>query len=464
MIRAFAVVLAAWTSDTLLVTRLPLALALSLLCAPVQAGNLIKEIVVSENSKTTDGQIKLIADVDTGEAWSDDRVADVKAKLLATGLFKSVEVFWDASPKGGGVRVHILAKDKHSWIIAPTVYWQPTQKGVGVVYGENNLGGENKKILVYGQLTTGDSFAVVGFQDPSINGGPLHWQLDAMAKTSRILEYAPPSKYLSDTLPVRQSRQLYFNVGLSAGFKLDDVKFTARLRGAKVTFDRAQLLGEHGPDDAGVAAGEAIPTPNADGRDVSVQGTLSYDDRATWQGVSRGTKVAVSYERGLPEMGSDFAYWIVESQLVRARTFWRTHNYVWKVAGAYGRNLPFWQELTLGGASMRGWKNEQFRGNVRVQANLEYTFPLLSISSVGLRGIAFWDSGYTTFTRLRETDAQRDYLPGADVRGLTGIKNSVGGGARLVLKQVVLPLLGVDVGYGLERRAWEVYVAVGLTD
>jgi hypothetical protein len=60
--------------------------------------------------------------------------------------------------------------------------------------------------------------------------------------------------------------------------------------------------------------------------------------------------------------------------------------------------------------------------------------------------------------------AGRDYLPGSEVRGLDGFKNSVGVGTRFYLRQIVLPLLGLDFGYGLEARDYQVYLAIGLTD
>ena len=45
-----------------------------------------------------------------------------------------------------------------------------------------------------------------------------------------------------------------------------------------------------------------------------------------------------------------------------------------------------------------------------------------------------------------------------------GFKNSVGVGTRLLMRQIVIPLLGVDVGYGLEAHDYQVYLAIGLTD
>jgi hypothetical protein len=66
--------------------------------------------------------------------------------------------------------------------------------------------------------------------------------------------------------------------------------------------------------------------------------------------------------------------------------------------------------------------------------------------------------------REQNEDARRHYLPASDARGLSPFKNSVGLGTRLYLRQIVLPLLGLDFGYGLEARDYQIYLAIGLTD
>jgi len=43
-------------------------------------------------------------------------------------------------------------------------------------------------------------------------------------------------------------------------------------------------------------------------------------------------------------------------------------------------------------------------------------------------------------------------------------RNGVGGGLRVYVKSIVLPLLGVDIGYGIEARDYHIYFAVGLTE
>ncbi|MEO7092495.1 MAG: hypothetical protein ABI175_04535, partial [Polyangiales bacterium] len=110
----------------------------------------IAEIVVEENSKTTSDTVQLISKIEVGDAWTPDMAEEIKRNLVSSGLFKDVEVFTE--PVKGGVKVHILAKDKHSWVIAPALYNQPTNKGAGLGFGENNLFGLNQKLLLYGQV------------------------------------------------------------------------------------------------------------------------------------------------------------------------------------------------------------------------------------------------------------------------------------------------------------------------
>jgi len=135
---------------------------------------------------------------------------------------------------------------------------------------------------------------------------------------------------------------------------------------------------------------------------------------------------------------------------------------VLKAHADVGHHMPFQQEFLSGGTSMRGWLNNQFRGDARALVNIEYSVPLFEIEGLQFRGIGFWDSAYTTF--LTTNDPDRAYLPNSEVRGLTPFKNSVGVGTRLFLRQIVLPLLGLDFGYGLEAHQLEIYLAIGLTD
>lgn len=429
------------------------------------AADRVVDVRVDGNTKTTDETVRLIADVHQGEEMTPTLADRVQRDLVSSGLFQDVQVYWEPAP--GGSRLVILARDKHSWVIAPAFYNQPTNKGVGLGFGENNLFGENEKLLLYAQVATGDSFFVGAYVDPSIAGTRFHWQADVFLKSGREIEYASPRAYWDDDpKPLRVSRLNYLNGGVRAGTRLfKAISLDARLRAAHVGYSWVEVAeGATLEEITGDPAATTVPRPGATGWDVSGELSLGVDTRANWYGISSGYKFLATFEHALPGLGSDFEYWYSGVAMSRAIRVMKRHNLVLKGAANYGHDLPFQQEYLAGGTAQRGWKNNQFRGDIRATANVEYSVPILTVKGLAVRGLAFWDSSYITFKDGVQTNGTRHYLPGADARGLTPLRNSVGLGTRLYLRQIVLPLLGLDFGYGVERGDYEIYLAIGLTD
>jgi len=455
----------------------------------------IKEIQVDENTKTTDDTVALIARVEVGDDWNVDMIETIKARLNSSGLFRDVTVFSEPHKSGSGVKVTIVVHDKHSWVIAPTFYNQPTNIGGGVGFGENNLGGKNQKLLLYGQIATGDSFFIGAWVIPNLGGTRWYAQLDTFLKSSRTIEYAPPHKYLQTARDegankaVRESRLNYLNAGIKLGIELfRGFKLDFRLRGARVSYGKVKLAeGASIEDVTGDPESDptVVPAPGAEGADISTEYTISIDRRANYNGVSTGYKYGASFETAVPSLGSDFRYHYEGINFYRAERILERHNLVFKGFLGHGFHMPFQQEYLTGGTSMRGWLNDQFRGDLKGTATLEYSVPLFTVFGLGIRGLAFWDSAYTTF--LTTSNPDRNYLPYSrrdqkDLRFAPGVgqgpdldptkfqeymapfKNSVGVGTRFYLRQIVLPLLGLDLGYGLEAHDIQVYLAIGLTD
>jgi outer membrane protein insertion porin family len=449
-------------------------IAIVLATARLAAAEVIRDIVVEGNTKTTTPTVELIARIDVGDDWDPDSMDKVKTLLQSSGLFSQIDGFSEpcgptTSPKcdDAGVRVHLTVKDKHSWIIAPAFYNEPTNTGGGVGFGENNLFGENQKLLLYAQIATGDSFFIGAWVVPSIHGTRFYSQLDTYLKTSRVFEYAVPPGYTDASPPaIRQSRMNYLNAGEKLGLELfRGLKLDVRLRGAHVAYqDVAALTKDPNQFSPGTDVNHP-PKPGKEGWDVSNEISLQIDRRANWQGVETGYKYQTSVEYSVPALGSDFHYWIYNLTLYRAVQVLEHHNFVMKGGFHIGHDLPFQQEFTMGGSSMRGYLNNEFRGDLNITANLEYSFPLFSLFGLGVRGLAFYDSGYTTFRNA--DNPERNYLTGSafsNQNALAPFKNSVGVGTRLFLQQIVIPLLGVDFGYGLEARDFQMYLAIGLTD
>lgn len=424
----------------------------------------IVSIVVDHNSTTTDETVRYLSGIEEGDDFDVADIDAIKTELVTTGLFKSVEIF--SRPVKGGVEVVILVEDKHPWVIAPTFYNQPTNVGGGVGFGHNNLFGENKKLLIYAQGATGDSFFVGAYIDPNIGGSPFMWQWDVYLRTSRFIEYAPPTEFISDPDPVRESRLNYLNSGLKVGVTLfRAATLQARIRGAYVFYDDVKLAeGASLEDVTGDPMATTVPEPGTEGWDFSAEAIFEIDRRAKFFGLRSGNKYVLTYERALPEIGSDFDYWYAGMSLESSHIVLDDHNLIAYAGVGYGRDLPFQHEYTAGGTALRGYVNNQFRGDFKARLNLEYSVPMFTIKGLQFRALGFFDSAYVSFQDIEASDTFRNYLPGHGTLGVAPWKNSVGIGTRVFLKQIVLPLLGVDVGYGLESGAIEIYLAIGLTD
>ncbi|HEX7702718.1 MAG TPA: BamA/TamA family outer membrane protein [Kofleriaceae bacterium] len=440
-----------------------LVIGLVALGASRAGADTIQEIVVEDNEKTTSDTVELIAKVEVGDDWTPAMVDLIKTRLVTSGLFKDVEVFYE--PVAGGVRLHMLVRDKHSWVIAPAFYTQPTNVGGGVGFGENNLFGLDQKLLIYAQIATGDTYFVGAWVIPTIGGTRFYAQVDTYDKHSRSIEYAAPTRYLSNPLAVRRAYTDYYNAGLRVGYDIyRGLKLDTRLRAAYVSYSHVELDTQ---DNLNVTAADAsatdpanIPAPGISGWDVSNEITLTLDHRANWYGIASGGKYTLTFEHSV--LNSDFHYYELNASAYKAWPVFESHNFVLKAHADVGHHMPFQQEFLTGGTSMRGWLNNQFRGDVRGLVNAEYSVPLFEIEGLQFRGIGFWDSAYTTF--LSKDNPERNYLPNSAARGLSPFKNSVGVGTRLFLRQIVLPLLGLDFGYGLEAHQLEIYLAIGLTD
>jgi outer membrane protein insertion porin family len=436
-------------------------LVLTLLLCPALAhaeGEKIVLIDIFENTKTNDQTVLSIARVARGDVYTQELLERATTDLKSSGLFQEVTLF--TSPAKDGVRLTIVAKDKHSWVIAPTFYTTPGNIGGGVGFGENNLFGRNKKLLLYGQIATADTFFFGVFLDPSLAGTPFYWRVDTWIRREKVTEFDSPDAFLGAPTPERQTTLHYYNAGILVGVNLmKALGLDMRLRAAKVFFRDTEWA--EGADPA--THPDPPMDPGLDGWDVTMEWRLIHDKRASWNGVTEGRLFQIAHERSLESMGSDWNYWLFTGKLQLYKRVFDTHNLVFKTWAGVGHELPFSAEFTSGGTNLRGYANRQFRGDFKVGTNLEYSLQLFWWKSFAFRGLVFWDSAYTSFL-MSEGNEHRNYLAGQTDDQINRFRNGVGTGFRIYAKSIVLPLLGVDVGYGLEANTWNVYLAVGLTE
>jgi outer membrane protein assembly factor BamA len=403
-------------------------------------------------TKTTDRTARYLARTEPGELVGPSDIPRLHQAFLSSELFETVSVSLERAP--GGYLVVATVKDKHSWIIAPTLYVLAGARAFGVGFAENNLRGQNQKLLLYGQIGDRDSMLFATYLDPSVAGTPVSYRYDFYAYRRVVREFANPTEDPTNNDIARESTTTYLGGGFLVGWRFAWWLTTDfRLRGAHVSFDDS-----HDPD----VPDQPLVAPEKDGWDVSAQWRLTLDARHYRYGVRWGPFLQLVGDTTIPGL-DDYNYSIATMRAYYSWRLFEEHQLELRGIIGVGRGLPFHEELSLGGVGdLRGYAQDRFRGDLRMLGRFEYSVPLAKWRTFAFRAVAFWDAGLAGLFRPR-TDPRRDYLPD-HVAGTQWARNDVGAGFRVYVKAVVLPLLGLDIAYGVEARAPEVYFQLGLTD
>jgi outer membrane protein assembly factor BamA len=426
-----------------------IAIAFVLALASTARADAPKPIVgarVQGHSKLTNATALRLAHVELGDPVTPDQIPQLEAALMSSELFKSAHVTLEDAPNG--VVMVATLDDKMSWIAAPTIYVLPSNQAVGVGYAENNLFGENKKLLLYGQLGNHTSMFFGTYLIPYARGTPLVLRFDLYLLDHDIDEYTNPASDPTDFSISRTSTEHFLDAGALVGWQFNWwFLVSGRLRGAYVYFNNVQ----------------GGPKPEADGRDVTLQAQVTADARRHLFGVTWGPFLQFTGEGSIPGLDT-YGYQLFQ---LRAYYSWRLfgeHQLELRTYQNVGHHLPFHEELTNGGVSdLRGYEVDQFRGDVRSVYRVEYSVPLFHWSIFAFRALGFWDGAYDGFHFQNLDDGSRNYLP-TQGPGSHWWRDDVGAGLRVYVKNVVLPLLGLDFGYGIEGHSPEIYFEVGLTD
>lgn len=421
--------------------------------APAPPASAVEQPIVGfrvrGDSKLTERTLGYLGHVELGDLISSLTVGEVEVALMSSELFKSAVVTLE--PTEGGVLVVATLQDKLSWIAAPTLFILPSSYSIGAGYAESNLGGENKKLLLYGQIGSRTSLLLGTFLDPSVHGS--HWE----ARYDLYLLHQITTEY-SNVNPrsfaiERESTETFLDAGFLLGYRFAWwLVQEFRLRGAYVYFRDSN---------AADTAKTPVVEPQNDGWDISLQAITTLDRRSHRFGVTWGPYLQVQLESALPGIDS-YGY---QSFKTRAYYSWRLfeeHELELRSRFQTGRRLPFHEDITLGGASdLRGYSVDQFRGNLAAMFRAEYSIPVYKYKLFAFRTVGFYDAGYVR--RGAEDLPGRNYLPDQPA-GTSWFRSDAGAGIRLYVSTIVLPLLGFDVAWGIESHAPKYYFELGLTD
>jgi outer membrane protein insertion porin family len=456
---------------------LALAIAfLLVLLAPARAfaiGETIVDVRILDNQRTEESTVRSIAGLANGDTLNADTLDNVRERLNTTGLFADVNVWWE--PHGEGVRVNISVKDKFPWAPVPTASWSANNKSIGVLFVHGNLFGRGKQLAIGGRLATVDSGATLAYRDPSFFGTWIYWQIQGILQRQVIPEYqnygtdAMTSQTIALASPIELNETHLFSYGFEGAVGV------AWFRRVKTQV--AWHLEQFNFDGTFDAMGNRVAPTTSGGLMGVGRASLTFDFRAREFAVMRGTALAVALDYGSPDFDGDFTFWRAGASFEQGIRLFRSHNFVYSLGASAGHNLPFWAENTAGGPNLRGYLYQQFRGDTQLGGKAEYHFPLFSVGSLDFRALAFYDVQAVWFREATSdpsnpgapfTRTTRDMrMFPAENQGQNGfswsqsVHNDVGGGLRFFLRSVAVPLVGFDVGYGIEAKDTRYLLIVG---
>jgi outer membrane protein assembly factor BamA len=449
---------------------------------PVQGiGELVVEIRIDDNTRTLSNTIEYVSGIKVGHVLTEKLVEDARTRLYSTGLFKDVSITWEApSPKnaGQGVRVVIHAKDKFPWVIAPILGVQGGNYGGGLAFAHNNVLGRGIKLLLYGDYTTAEKMLLAVWLDPSIRNSPFYYRIDFILRRDTIVEYA--HGHLGNPRIERETNLDTVGVGAQIGvtlkrrFHIDTRLKIYRDWVRTPACNNTTNVSGYGTPDV-VASQGACRAPSSSGMDDTITTSMGWDSRSKVNGVQKGLQLTLTWQYGAPWLGDNWSYHLLNFTGVYAFRFFKEHNLILRAGADLDFSPPFKLEVEAGSLdyTLRGSVYRQFRGDTSAHATVEYIVPLFTVLGLSVRAIGFYDTNLTWFRSLpaqiapgsrdvRYDHGFRDYLPdttsGVDRQSWN---NGVGGGIRMYLRGVVLPLIGFDVAYGIEANAVRYYLSIG---
>lgn len=423
----------------------------------------VDEVTVLGTEKTLPETVQAYSRLNAGDSVTPEALTRAERRLIATGLFKEVRVSTQSTGEGR-VRVLLQVEDKASWVVAPTFSLSNSNIGGGVLYAESNLWGRSKKFVAGLQVSTAESGLFVGYLDPNLFGWPpLRLSLEGQVRSDRVEEFRPGASQEEPEVVRRTRLNSASAAGELSAMIAERVRVAAKYR--------LMLIDAMEPGTDTPVTTPAFE-PGDIQRDTSLRLMVGVDTRQNLHAVMEGLNIEGSLELSDPGVWSHFRYKRFGLLYRHGLRFFEEHNLVLRGEAIAGVDLPFHQELVAGGGSLRGFLYRQFRGDTRLSFTAEYHFPLFTIKSLAFRGVGFSDTGLMMWRSLPEDRLLRDvngrvvrgYLPEAE-SGLDDatVAQGVGVGLRLFLRSVVLPLVGVDVAYGVNSGEFRFYLVAGVS-
>jgi outer membrane protein assembly factor BamA len=437
-----------------------LTLAVLSLIGPAASAKVIRgKLVLLGATKTSASAIEARMGLEAGAPLTFESLQYAEERLIASDLFTSARVYV-ALPRDLAARMmyideqvytvdlNIELQEKHSWVLFPNASFGGGDQAGGLVFADQNFLGDGMQVAAAAQYGVQKSYGFVGFRNPKVHFVPITYSAGGVIRQENIRFYRSHKR-------AQELRTLVAGGEAQVGWV-----YSSHFRLLGGALYRRQWLGEltmFGPDGStrmpyGGAGAEAIPFNTGEGNIVVLGLQMLYDRTSAPDGFRRGTTVSLKNEVADRFWKSDFEYFKIDFSYELYGFVKKTYpSLILRTVLNYptsDRGVPVTELLRVGGADLRGYLANEFRGDTLLTLQLEEAFKLVSFWRVNLAGAVFADAGALL---ERHPGGLVSVNPNAPSRPkLDDFHTSVGIGLRILIPGVAIPAVKLDFAYGTD--------------
>lgn len=400
---------------------------------------IVEDFKVKGNVKTKDYVITREMKLKKGEPFNAKDARRSMQRIYNLGYFEDVNIKLNPGQEPNGVEIEITVVEMNTGTFGIGAGYSNADGFIGMVsVGDRNFRGTGDSVNVRWEFGGEDEknyeFTYV---KPWIDDKETKATLMLYDVTNEYADYDIDAHEIARYDKKRRGQELTFSRRTDNEFISNYVTLKNRddiYKGEADGYegDRDQYY-EEGFEDDSPYYEDWMPATAKERRDENFGVTRSitlgrvFDSRDNIYDPHEGKRIGYSVEWA--GLGGDFDF-------TKLTADWRYYyraggESVWALnlgAGLADGDMPLSQRFSMGGSdTLRGYEDDQFRGNSMLKATLEYRFPIIK----KVQGVLFTDNGYAWDKRHE------------DEFDLGLIKNSVGAGLR-----INSPLGPVKLDYG----------------
>lgn len=371
---------------------------------------IVEDIVPHGNKKTKDYVILREFNQKKGQPFNKFLVRRSVEKVYNLGYFDDVNVRLLEGSTPDKVVIEIDVLEHKTGTITLGAGYSDSDGFVGIVeVGEDNLRGTGDKIKVHWEFggTAGYKNYSVSYLRPWIDSKGTSLGLTIFDREDTYTDYNSDGDEISQY--VKTQKGINVSLGRQTGeYTRDYVTLETRKDGWK--FDEDENSGYNyaaGPGTGTAEEKAAYPGYSWDngdydfagknyiennfGRTNSVSWQKVYDSRDNIYDPKRGKRVSATVQWAGHGLGGDFDYYKFTGEYRNYKAIGNNQVIAFRARLGWAQgDVPYSALYTLGGAdTLRGFKDDQFRGKKMYNATLEYRVPIFN----KVTGVLFTDMG-----------------------------------------------------------------------